>query len=93
MVGERDMDILEEASLIGAQGAGITGGDPLCRLDRTIRYIKLLKKGFGRLSTYTCTRPGQRPRRRPWKAVQAGLDEIRFHPDFMKGGEAELRAG
>ena len=40
--------ILEEARLCGAEGAGITGGDPLLVLDRTVTAIKALKKEFGR---------------------------------------------
>ena len=39
-------DIIEEARLSGARACGITGGDPLAKLERTIRAIKLLKKAF-----------------------------------------------
>ena len=41
-------DIIEEAKLMNAKGAGITGGDPLAKVDRTVRYIKTLKKEFGK---------------------------------------------
>src|SRR3989338_71013 len=37
-------DLMEEARLTRAKGAGITGGDPLTKLNKTIYYIKLLKK-------------------------------------------------
>ena len=37
-------DVLAEAKLMDAKGAGITGGDPLAKLERTLEYIKSLKK-------------------------------------------------
>ena len=40
--------IIEEAKLINAKGAGITGGDPLCRLWRALFCIRRLKKEFGK---------------------------------------------
>ena len=41
-------EIIKEAKLINAKGAGFTGGDPLCKLWRTFSYIKKLKKVFGK---------------------------------------------
>ena len=41
------VELLEEARLTKATGAGITGGDPLARIDRCVQYITLLKKEFG----------------------------------------------
>src|SRR5439155_1163335 len=43
----RDEDVLDEAHAIRATGAGITGGDPLDAVERTCRYIRLLKEAFG----------------------------------------------
>jgi pyruvate formate-lyase activating enzyme-like uncharacterized protein len=76
----RDEDLIEEAISMDALGTGITGGEPLLRLDRVIHYIKLLKKNFGRshhIHLYTALAPN--------KGIieslkKAGLDEIRFHP-------------
>jgi pyruvate formate-lyase activating enzyme-like uncharacterized protein len=88
---ENELDaIIEEAKACDAKGAGITGGDPLVKLDRTVKYIELLKKTFGKefhIHLYT-----------PLKLVnennllrlfKAGLDEIRFHPKLDKGAEAD----
>jgi len=76
-------EIVEEAKLINATGAGITGGDPLSRLDRTILVIKLLKNKFGKnfhIHLYTSFNlVNEKSIERLYKA---GLDEIRFHPDF-----------
>lgn len=76
-------DIITEAKLIKAQGAGFTGGDPLCRIGRTIVFIRQLKKVFGKgfhihlytsldLVNYSVL----------GRLYNAGLDEIRFHLDL-----------
>lgn len=75
--------LIKEAALMKARGAGITGGDPLMKLERTIGFIEKLKKEFGRefhIHLYTslnlvnleCLK----------KLHEAGLDEIRFHLDL-----------
>ena len=76
-------ELIDEARLIDATGAGITGGDPLTVPKRCVEYIRVLKKEFGKdfhIHLYT-----------PMKLVtketlqllyNAGLDEIRFHPDL-----------
>ncbi|MDO9097385.1 MAG: radical SAM protein [Candidatus Methanoperedens sp.] len=76
----KDEDIIEEAVSMDALGTGITGGEPLLRLERVVHYIKLLKARFGtshHIHLYTALSPN--------KGVleslrKAGLDEIRFHP-------------
>ncbi len=76
-----DTDILLEARSIRSKGAGISGGDPLCDLERTLKYILLLKQEFGsryHLHLYTSqTNVSQEVLN---KLRDAGLDEIRFHP-------------
>jgi pyruvate formate-lyase activating enzyme-like uncharacterized protein len=76
-----DSDILFEAQAIRGEGAGISGGDPLCDLERTLKYIQLMKKEFGpsfHLHLYTSqTDVSQNVL---IKLHDAGLDEIRFHP-------------
>ena len=41
-------NIIKEAELCSSVGAGITGGDPFLRLERTVGYIKALKARFGK---------------------------------------------
>jgi len=74
-----DDDILKEARAIGAMGSGITGGDPLLVLDRTLRYIRLLKSKLGsdhHIHLYTAQAPDKPSL---GELSEAGLDEIRFH--------------
>lgn len=75
-----DKDIIEEALQMGALGTGITGGEPLLKPEKVLRYIKLLKKEFGRshhIHLYTAL-PVDRELLE--ELAFAGLDEIRFHP-------------
>lgn len=71
--------IVEEAELMDALGTGVTGGDPLEAIDRTVESIKALKKTFGKghhIHLYTSTTDRGKLKR----IADAGLDEIRFHP-------------
>jgi pyruvate formate-lyase activating enzyme-like uncharacterized protein len=72
-------DIVEEAEAIGAEGAGITGGDPLVVMMRTSRYIRGLKRRFGKefhIHLYTASTDSGKVK----TLVRSGLDEMRFHP-------------
>ncbi|MEK6943657.1 MAG: radical SAM protein [Nanoarchaeota archaeon] len=78
-----DEEVIREAENMNAKGAGITGGDPLARIDRTCHYIKILKKRFGKkfhIHLYTSLNLVNNERLS--LLHKAGLDEIRFHPDL-----------
>jgi hypothetical protein len=78
-----EKDVVEEAKLTGAKGAGITGGDPLARLTKTIKYIRLLKRKFGRkFHIHLYTPLVLVDSAKLAKLYRAGLDEIRFHPNL-----------
>ena len=85
-------EVIEEAKESHACGAGITGGDPLLCLDRTLKFVVALKKEFGGgfhihiyLPTEFVTEEGLK------KLKKAGIDEVRFHPRFLeKNIELEL---
>ncbi|HEV2429822.1 MAG TPA: radical SAM protein, partial [Thermoplasmata archaeon] len=80
-----DEDVLDEARSIGAEGTGITGGDPLGVFDRTLHYVELLKRTFGpshHIHLYT-HEPNQAKLER---LARAGLDEFRLHiPHYLWG--------
>ncbi|MDO5861859.1 MAG: radical SAM protein [Thermoplasmata archaeon] len=74
-----DEEVISEAESMDARGTGITGGDPLVSMDRTLHYIRLLKERFGpdhQIHLYTATMDPEKVR----LLEEAGLDEIRFHP-------------
>jgi pyruvate formate-lyase activating enzyme-like uncharacterized protein len=63
-----------------ALGTGITGGEPLLKLNRVLDYIKLLKSEFGsahHIHLYSALAPSEQTLD---ALACAGLDEIRFHP-------------
>jgi len=73
-------DVIEEARAIGANGTGITGGEPLLEIKRVMKYILALKKEFGlkhHIHLYTGILPNLDAMQ---KLKMVGLDEIRFHP-------------
>jgi len=78
---KKDKDILEEARLCNSLGAGITGGDPMMKMDRTVKYINLLKKNFGKsFHIHLYTSGALASGKNLSRLCKAGLDEIRFHP-------------
>ncbi|MEM1577423.1 MAG: radical SAM protein [Candidatus Pacearchaeota archaeon] len=73
-------DVLKEAKEMNALGASITGGEPLLKLNRTIFYIKFLKRKFGKnfhIHLYTY---GNLINDKSLALLnKCGLDELRFH--------------
>lgn len=74
---ENDEDVLYEAKMIDAVGAGITGGEPALVVDRVEHYLHILKANFSYFHThlYTTTHTKETIKR----FENAGLDELRFH--------------
>ncbi|WP_330630172.1 radical SAM protein [Halocatena halophila] len=84
---ESDADVLEEAHRMDALGTSITGGEPQEAMERTCRYLSLLKDEFGEdhhTHLYTGITGGRENMRR---LSEAGLDEIRFHPPLELWGD------
>jgi len=75
------IEFIYEAYRMNALGAGITGGDPILKLDRVTRLIRLLKEEFGEKFHIHLYTTGRYVTHEVLKALEwAGLDEIRFHP-------------
>lgn len=81
---EKELDIMiQEAKLCNAKGAGITGGDPLLVTERTIEAINRLKSVFGRkFHIHLYTSLENVTEQKLQDLYNAGLDEIRFHPNL-----------
>jgi len=96
MIVSNEGDILAEAESIGAEGAGFSGGDPLCVLERTLDYLALLKSNHGeQFHIHLYTSQADVEREVLEQLRDAGLDEIRFHPmsDDWSGVEAAIELG
>jgi hypothetical protein len=67
------------AQRMSALGTGITGGEPLDRIERVIAYARVLKQAFGpehHIHLYTARAPGEEDIR----MLKGLIDEIRVHP-------------
>ncbi|MGD2250731.1 MAG: radical SAM protein [Candidatus Methanofastidiosia archaeon] len=72
-----DEDVIKEAALMDALGTGITGGDPLIRLDRTLHYAALLKDEFSyhHIHMYTASYVDDTV----LSQMEGLIDELRIH--------------
>ncbi|MGM5480686.1 MAG: radical SAM protein [Nanobdellota archaeon] len=71
---------IEEIKLCQSSGVGITGGDPLLKLDRVCTYIKAFKEKFGSsFHIHLYTTLDHVTQEALLQLESAGLDEIRFH--------------
>lgn len=76
--------MITEAKACKSKGAGFTGGDPLARIDRTCKYIQILKKEFGKsFHVHLYTSMDLLSEKNLKKLDNAGLDELRFHPEIF----------
>ncbi|WXG40716.1 MAG: radical SAM protein [Candidatus Freyarchaeum deiterrae] len=83
-----DEDIINEAILSSADGTGITGGEPLLVLNRSIHYVQLLKDYFGEAHHIHLYTAMKRINKHDIKRLaDAGLDEMRFHISSEKASE------
>ena len=86
-------EAIEEAKLCSSKGIGITGGNPLLVLSRTLKFVKAFKKAFGKafhVHIYLPTDIASKEKLE--KLTKSGVDEIRFHPYFLSKDEKGLQA-
>jgi len=79
---EKDLEVILEARAIDAEGTGVTGGDPILRMQRVVKYVRMLKGFFGEdhhVHLYTNGR--HVTRESLLRLKEAGVDELRFHPE------------
>ena len=82
-------DVILEAVASGSAGVGVTGGDPLARLDRTVEVVKALKDFFGsRFHVHLYTSGALLTDEAMEELVNAGLDEVRIHVTGERSWEA-----
>lgn len=73
-------DVVTETAANLSKGAGITGGDPVARLGRTVEVIRALKDAFGHnFHIHLYTSGYLLTEEKMSELVKAGLDEIRIH--------------
>ncbi|RLE87642.1 MAG: radical SAM protein [Thermoprotei archaeon] len=75
-------ELLAEVLVSGSRGAGLTGGDPLVRPARTLKFLRTLKEELGssfHVHLYTSGRT--LTPKLLLELEKAGLDELRLHPE------------
>lgn len=79
---EKDLDVILEARSIDAEGTGVTGGDPILRMARVVKYVRMLKVFFGDSHHVHLYTNGRHVTREVLlRLKEAGVDEMRFHPE------------
>jgi len=77
-------DLILEAKASKSKALGITGGDPLLNLTKTIKYAKEIKKRLGEKFYIHIYLPTKLVDRNKLKKLSKYIDEVRFHPEFEK---------
>ncbi|MFC2174744.1 radical SAM protein [archaeon] len=75
----KNKDFLVESREMRATGMGVTGGDPLCEVNKVCDYIKLAKQNFDGYHVHLYTFGDLATKKNISLLEKAGLDEIRFH--------------
>ncbi len=75
--------IIQEVRESRATSAGITGGDPLLYLKRTIKFASALKKAFGKNFHIHIYLPTKLVTGEKLRKLAGCVDEVRFHPEFL----------
>lgn len=76
-------ELIQEVRESRATSAGITGGDPLLFLPRTIRYARALKKEFGKKFHIHIYLPPALINEENLRKLSRCIDEVRLHPGFL----------
>lgn len=88
---EGDLDVILEARSIDAEGTGITGGDPILRIAKVVRYVRLLKRFFGKdHHVHLYTNGSHVTNDVLVRLKEAGVDEMRFHPARRDWGKIAM---
>ena len=84
-------DLIEEIKSSNAKSCGITGGDPLINLNRTLKFARFLKQRYGmkfHIHIYLSTKLVNKNN---LSKLSKFIDEVRFHPDLSKDYEEEIK--
>ena len=76
-------ELIEEIKESKATSCGITGGDPLLFLNRTIKLSKVMKNMFGKKFHIHIYLPTKYVNEEKLRKLSGYVDEVRFHPEFL----------
>lgn len=87
---KRTKDLVEEIKASKSIGVGITGGDPLVYLSKTLKFSKILKDKFGKKFHIHVYLPLNLVTENTLKKLSKNIDEVRFHPTFLVDNSNEI---
>ncbi|MCX8172186.1 MAG: radical SAM protein [Archaeoglobaceae archaeon] len=76
-----EKDFISEVELMSAEGVAITGGEPLLKLERVLKFVRLSKRLGLHVHIYTSIPAGEEILKK------LNVDEIRFHPPELMNPE------
>ncbi|MBU3912497.1 MAG: 4Fe-4S cluster-binding domain-containing protein [Nanoarchaeota archaeon] len=80
-------ELINEVQESHADSAGITGGDPLLFIERTLKFAKTLKSKFGKEFHIHIYLPTKLVNSNNLRKLSKYIDEVRFHPEFILNRE------
>ena len=80
--------LIEEIKQSNSKGIGITGGDPLLYINRTINFAKALKAEFKEFHIHIYL-PTKLVTKQKLKQLSKYIDEVRFHPEFLSINQSQ----
>jgi uncharacterized protein len=83
-------DFLKEIKESNATSMGITGGDPILYLNRTLKYAKAAKKAFGKSFHIHIYLPTKLVNKNNLKKLSKHIDEVRFHSEFLINNDEKI---
>jgi len=91
-IAKKNSELYKEIKESNASSMGITGGDPLLYLNRTISYAKFAKQKFGKSFHIHIYLPTKLITKDKIKKLSKYIDEIRFNPEYtIKSNELLLK--
>jgi len=81
-------EIVKEIKQSNSKGIGITGGDPLLFLNRTLNIAKTLKNNFNNFHIHIYL-PTKLVDKDKLEKLSKYIDEVRFHPEFLLKNQTE----
>jgi len=82
-------DIIDEINSMSAEGVAITGGEPLLKFERIKEILRALNNSGIHVHLYTSIPANERIIR---SLSEVGVDEIRFHPPYLRNPERYINS-
>lgn len=80
---KNERELIEEIKESRATSCGITGGDPLLFINRTIKFAEIMRNKFGKKFHIHIYLPTKYINEEKLRQLSKYVDEVRFHPELL----------